>query len=88
MEGGLALDIAREAVIVLLRVGAPLLLVTLIVGILVSLLQALTQIQEMTMTFIPKILALFATFILMLPFMGRQLKAFTTMLFHHIETIT
>ncbi|HRY24814.1 MAG TPA: flagellar biosynthetic protein FliQ, partial [Geminicoccaceae bacterium] len=54
-------DVARQAIWVMLKVGAPMMLVALVVGLCVSLLQALTQIQEMTLTFVPKILAMFMT---------------------------
>lgn len=87
MEGGIALDLAREAILMIVRLGLPLLLVTLAVGIIVSLVQALTQIQEMTLTFIPKMLALFVTFLLLLPFFGQQMRNFTMTLFQQIESL-
>lgn len=87
MEGGIALDLAREAIMMIVRLGLPLLLVTLAVGILVSLIQALTQIQEMTLTFIPKMLTLFITFLLLLPYFGQQMRNFATTLFQQIEAL-
>lgn len=73
MNGGEVLDVARDGLWTILLVGGPLMVVTLVVGVAVSLLQALTQIQEMTLVFVPKILALFAAMLLALPFMGDAL---------------
>ncbi|GLK54425.1 flagellar biosynthetic protein FliQ [Methylopila capsulata] len=73
MTSAEVLDVARDALWTILKVGGPLMAVTLIVGVAVSLVQALTQIQEMTLVFVPKILALFGAMILALPFMGDAL---------------
>lgn len=70
------LDIARDAIYVTLKVGAPIMLVALLVGLIVSLLQALTQIQEMTLAFVPKILVIFVSILLFLPFMMSTLTGF------------
>lgn len=70
------LDVARDAIIVLLRVSGPVMLVGLAVGMIIALFQALTQLQEMTLTFVPKILAVFASLLLLLPFMMTSLMAF------------
>lgn len=64
------LDVARDGILTVILVSAPLMVVGLVVGVLVSLVQALTQIQEQTLVFVPKILAIFATLIIALPFMG------------------
>ncbi|KJV08666.1 flagellar biosynthesis protein FliQ, partial [Elstera litoralis] len=50
------LEVAREAVLVLLQVSGPIMVISLVVGLIISLFQALTQIQEMTLTFVPKII--------------------------------
>jgi flagellar biosynthetic protein FliQ len=76
MNGAEILDIGREAIYVLLIISAPIMLVSLFVGLIVSLFQALTQIQEMTLTFVPKILAIFLTMLIFLPFMGEKLGDF------------
>jgi flagellar biosynthesis protein FliQ len=81
------LDIAREAVIVLISVGAPVMLVSLGVGLVIALFQALTQIQEMTLTFVPKILAIFASLIIFLPFMLTTISEFTVRLADKIIAI-
>lgn len=71
------LDISRDAIWVLLKTGAPVMMVALLVGLAISLFQALTQIQEMTLAFVPKILAIFLTVMLFMPFMLAQLTSFT-----------
>ena len=75
MTGPEVLDVAREAIFTLVIVSAPVMLVGLVVGVAVSLLQALTQIQEMTLAFVPKILAIFVSLLIALPFMAEKLNA-------------
>ena len=70
MTGPEVLDISRDAIYTLVVISAPVMLVSLAVGVVISLLQALTQIQEMTLAFVPKILAIFVTLLLTLPFMA------------------
>jgi flagellar biosynthetic protein FliQ len=72
-----AIDVAREAILVSLKLGAPVLLVALGVGLAISLVQALTQIQEMTLSFVPKIFVIFITMLVFLPFMLSTLTGFT-----------
>jgi flagellar biosynthesis protein FliQ len=84
MSAAATIDIAREALLVLLKIGAPVMLIALVVGLLVALLQALTQLQEMTLAFVPKILAIFLTVILVLPFMLATLTSFTEGLYARI----
>ena len=78
------LEIGREATWVLLLVAAPMLIVGTLVGIAVALVQALTSIQESTLTFVPKIVAMLLTMILFLPFMTTSLIEFTQRLFDRI----
>ena len=73
MTGPEVLDLAREAILTLVVVAAPVMLVGLCVGVVISLFQALTQIQEMTITFVPKILAIFISLMIALPFMAEKL---------------
>jgi flagellar biosynthesis protein FliQ len=75
MTGPEVLDVARDAIVTLLLVAAPLMLVGLIVGVAVSLFQALTQIQETTLVFVPKILAIFLALLIALPFMADVLHS-------------
>jgi flagellar biosynthesis protein FliQ len=70
MTGPEVLDVARDAIMTLVLVASPLMLIGLAVGVAISLLQALTQIQEMTLVFVPKILAIFIAMLIALPFMA------------------
>ena len=81
MDAPQVLDISREAIIVLLKVGAPLMLIALGVGLVISLFQALTQMQEQTLSFVPKILVMFLALIFLAPFMLATLVTFTQGLF-------
>jgi len=78
------LDICRESIKITLLLSAPLLGAGLLIGLLVSIFQAVTQIQEMTLTFIPKILAVVIALIIFLPWMMRPILSFTTNLIIHI----
>lgn len=78
------LDISREAVFTLIKIVTPVLLVALFVGLIIGIFQALTQIQEMTLAFVPKILAVFAALILLFPFMLSQMRNLTDGLFDRI----
>lgn len=71
------LAVAREAIFVALKLSVPPMLVALTVGVIVSVIQALTQIQEQTLTFIPKIIVIFLTVLFLLPFMINTLTGFT-----------
>jgi flagellar biosynthetic protein FliQ len=72
------IEISREAIWVMIKLGAIPMLAGLAVGIVISLIQALTQIQEMTLSFVPKVLTLFAVVVLALPFMIDVMTTFTT----------
>jgi flagellar biosynthetic protein FliQ len=74
------LDVARDAIMTVVLVSAPLMLVGLLVGIIISLFQALTQIQEMTLAYVPKILAIFIAMLVALPFMADVLQSHMTRL--------
>ena len=73
MTGPEVLDVARDAIITLVLVSSPLMLIGLVVGVVISLFQALTQIQEMTLVFVPKILAIFIAMLITLSFMADAL---------------
>jgi flagellar biosynthetic protein FliQ len=73
MDPASAIDFARTAILVLLEVIAPAMLTALVVGLGIGLLQALTQIQEQTMVFVPKIVAVFVVLLIALPFAGAAL---------------
>ena len=80
MTGPEVLDVAKDAILTLVVVSSPLMLVGLAVGVAISLFQALTQIQEMTLVFVPKILAIFVAMLVALPFMGDVLQGHMTRL--------
>ncbi len=87
METAEIIDLAREGIWVLLLVSAPMMLTALFVGLGVSLVQALTQIQETTLTFVPKMLAMLLVMVLALPFMLQSLEDYGFKLFERIATI-
>ena|SRR5215469_9730220 len=72
-----AVDLARETIMVALKLGAPVMLLALAVGLLISFFQALTQMQEMTLTFVPKMLVILLSLMFLLPFMMTTLTTFT-----------
>jgi flagellar biosynthetic protein FliQ len=79
-----AVDIAHETVFVALKLGAPAMLLGLAVGLVISFLQAVTQIQEQTLTFVPKMLVILLSLIVFLPFMMSTLATFTEQLMGRI----
>jgi flagellar biosynthesis protein FliQ len=79
-----AIDIGRDAIVVSLKLGGPIMLLALIVGVVISLFQALTQIQESTLTFVPKIVAILLAMLLLMPFMLTTLTTFTERLFDRV----
>jgi len=85
MDSAWVMDLARLSMETMLLVGGPLLLISLVVGLLVSIFQALTQINEATLTFIPKILAMGGALLILGPWMLRILTNFTTNLYENIN---
>jgi flagellar biosynthetic protein FliQ len=77
MTGPDAIDLAHETVVVALKLGGPVMLLALGVGLVISFLQALTQIQEMTLTFVPKMVVILLALLALLPFMLSTLTTFT-----------
>ncbi|WP_350334833.1 flagellar biosynthesis protein FliQ [Coralliovum pocilloporae] len=84
MEGAEVIDVSRDAIWTVIKVGGPVLIVGLVVGVVIALFQALTQIQEMTLVFVPKILAVFFILMLSLPFMGQTMGGFMTRIMERI----
>ena len=78
MTGLDVLDIARDGIWVMIIVSAPMMIVGLVVGVIIALFQALTQIQEMTLVFVPKIIAIFVAMLIALPFMGAAMAGSMT----------
>lgn len=81
MNADMIIDMAREALITVITVAGPLLLLALTVGLLVSIFQTVTSIQEPTLAFVPKILAVFIGLILLGPWMLNKLVTFITDLY-------
>ena len=81
------IDIAKDALLILLIAGAPIMAIAMGVGLIVALFQALTQIQEMTLTFVPKIIAVFFGLMVFLPFMFSTLDAFTERMFNRMTQV-
>jgi flagellar biosynthetic protein FliQ len=76
MNGAEVLDVGRQALWLTIQLSAPVLIVGLVVGVGIGLLQALTQIQEATLVYAPKILAIFVALVVFLPLMGALMGAF------------
>ena len=76
MNGAEVLDVGRDAIWLTIQLCAPVLIVGLVVGVVIGLLQALTQIQEATLIYAPKIIAIFVALLLFLPLMGALLGGF------------
>ena len=81
-----ALDIVQYAIWTVLTACGPAVAVAMLVGIGIALIQALTQIQEITLTFVPKIVAILLTVALTGPFVGGQISSFSNVIFERIET--
>jgi flagellar biosynthetic protein FliQ len=87
VNGTEAIEIGRETILVMLKIGAPVMLMALAVGLAIALFQALTSIQEMTLTFVPKIIIIFVGVMLMLPFMLSSLTTFSQGLFDRMISL-
>ncbi|MCO5162597.1 MAG: flagellar biosynthetic protein FliQ [Mesorhizobium sp.] len=81
-----ALDIVQAAIWTVLVASAPAVVAAMLVGIGIALLQALTQVQEITLTFVPKIVAILVALLLSGPFVGAQIYAFSEVVFQRIQT--
>lgn len=87
MDSDLVVNLGREVLWLSLKLAAPMLLVGLIVGVLFAVFQAVTSVQEQTMTLIPKMLAVLATAVLLLPWILRTLSDFTVRMLERMATI-
>jgi flagellar biosynthetic protein FliQ len=87
MDEVTVLEVGREALVVILKISGPIMAVGLLVGIIIALFQALTTIQEMTLTFVPKIIAIFISIVVFLPFMMTTLVEFANNLFDRISNV-
>lgn len=87
MTLGSAVGLVRDSVLQLLIISGPILLVSVIVGLTISILQATTSIQEQTLTFVPKILAMLGVLLLLGPWLGGSMIEFTRQLFESIPSM-
>ncbi len=87
MSHTLIVDLARNAIMLALLVAGPMLVVALLVGLTVSVLQAVTQIQEQTLAFVPKLIGVSVVFLLALPWMIQILVKYTTELFRSLPSL-
>ncbi|MGE5329257.1 MAG: flagellar biosynthesis protein FliQ [Deltaproteobacteria bacterium] len=85
MEQGAIIELATRALLVILYVSGPMMLLALVVGLAVSIFQATTQIQEQTLTFVPKLIAILGGVLIFGPWMLQVLKDFTLNLFQNIN---
>lgn len=87
MNDIMVLNLVRDAFYYVLLISGPILLVSLVVGLLISIFQAATTISEQTLTFVPKIIAVFITIVLLVPFIIEKMKTFTAQVFNLITNI-
>lgn len=80
-----ALEIVQYAIWTVLMASAPAVIAAMVVGVAIAFLQALTQIQEITLTFVPKIVAILLVVALSAPFVGAQISTFTTVIFQRVQ---
>ena len=85
MSQELVMKLAKDALQITLMISGPLLLVSLVVGIVVSIFQVVTSIQDMTLSLVPRMLAVFVVFLLLLPWVLHLLTSFSAQLFGHLE---
>ena len=86
MTPEIAIDLAREAVLIALVVGMPIMLVAVVIGLIISIGQAVTQLQEQTLSFVPKIAAMFLVAVLLTPWLIDQMTDYATALYEDIPT--
>ena len=85
MNQQMILRLAKETLEITLMIAGPMLIVSLLIGILVSIAQVVTSIQDMTLTFVPRIIAVFVAFLFVFPWIMSILLGFTSQLFGHLE---
>lgn len=88
MDASMVIDLGRQALIVVMTISGPMLVAGLLVGLIVGVFQAVTQIHEMTLTFIPKIVVMVTVFLAFLPWMLLKLVEYTASLFELIGNVS
>ncbi|MBB3460529.1 flagellar biosynthesis protein FliQ [Rhizobium sp. BK377] len=81
-----ALDLFQAAIWTVLVAAGPAVIAAMVVGLVIALIQALTQVQEATLTFVPKIVAVLVTIGISAPFVGSQISSFTNLVFSRIQS--
>jgi flagellar biosynthesis protein FliQ len=79
------LKLAKDALQITLMLSGPMLVVGLIVGVLISIIQIVTSIQDMTLSFVPRVVAVFLTFLFVFPWMMKTMLAYTAQLYGHLD---
>lgn len=87
MTDVMVVQLTRDAFYYVLLISGPMLLASLIIGLIISIFQAATSISEQTLTFVPKLITVFLVTVLILPFMISNMKSFTIQLFNMIPTL-
>jgi flagellar biosynthetic protein FliQ len=85
MSQDMILKLAKDTLQITLMISAPMLVISLVIGVFISIAQVVTSIQDMTLSFVPRVIAVFVTFLLAFPWMMKILLAFTNQLFGHLE---
>lgn len=88
MDETAVLEVSREVFFVILKTGGPIMAAGLIVGLVIAIFQTLTSIQEMTLTFVPKIIIIFGAVIVFMPFMITSIIEFTRSLYDRIAALS
>ncbi len=86
MTGPELVDISREGIVTFFKVGMPVMVIGLVVGVIISLFQALTQIQEQTLVYVPKVAAIFGSLLFLLPFMADAMSVYMARIASRIAT--
>lgn len=87
MDTAVISEVLKQSILIIIIVASPVLLISMIVGLIVSIFQATTSIQDQTLTFVPKIMAIFGTLIIFGPWMGDKIIDHTTMIFSLIAQV-
>jgi len=81
-----AIELGREAVMMTLMIGAPVMVIAVVVGLIISIMQAVTQIQDQTLSFVPKIIAMILTLLIFLPWIMERMTDYASNLYRNIPT--
>jgi flagellar biosynthesis protein FliQ len=85
MNQEMIMKLAKDTLELTLMISAPMLIVSLVIGIGISIFQVVTSIQDMTLSFVPRVIAVFVTFLFVFPWVMKILLAFTAQIFGHLE---